>query len=738
MFERLASRPVLVAFALSASLVGCQSDRTEAPPASAPVKARVTEKAPAAEKAPVAQKAPVAEKAPVVAKAPVAAAAEKTVSALKLAPMFSDHMVVQRGVESPIWGVAAPGAKVEIFIEDGKPVGSTTADAKGAFRMKLPVLSEGAPHRIVITAGNDTEELTDVLAGEVWICSGQSNMQWSVFDSNDRDQEIQSANHPQIRFLTVPRKTSDTPQETFEAQWQVCSPETVGGFSAVGYFFGRELHQELNVPIGLINSSWGGTIAETWTPAKEIAALGDLPGVAKLSTTLKESQDPVGRERLAQALRNYDARADRLLVEPGEVAADWAKPDFDDSGWTSIEQPGDWRTLEPANGLGWMRRAVDVPAELAGKDLTLRLARVDDFDVTFFNGERVGDVLPSSGGGFITSRNYTVPGKLVKAGRNVIAVRILDTGGAGGLGGPGQEMKLEPKPASDGASGGSSTPLAGSSIPLAGEWKFKLERGIDPAREGRPLNPADPGNPNMPSRLYNAMIYPLHDFGIRGAIWYQGESNAARHAEYERVLSTMIGAWRQQFRGAADAASFPFYQVGLANFQAPTEDPNQPSDWAYLREAQRQVDRNVKNVGMTVTIDIGEARDIHPRNKQDVGKRLALLALEETYGKDLVSRGPTLKEATFDGGRVVVSFDHVGSGLVAKGETLKSFAIAGEDGKFAWADAKIEGNTVVLTSADVPAPTQVRYAFADNPVASLFNQEGLPAEPFQAKKGATR
>ncbi len=242
------------------------------------------------------------------------------------------------------------------------------------------------------------------------------------------------------------------------------------------------------------------------------------------------------------------------------------------------------------------------------------------------------------------------------------------------------------------------------------------------------------GNPNLPSRLYNAMIHPLHDFAIKGAIWYQGESNAARANEYEKVLSTMIGAWREQV-GVGD---FPFYQVGLANFMAPTDDPNKPSNWAHLREAQRQIGRNVKNAGMTVTIDIGEEKDIHPKNKQDVGKRLALMALDDAYGKTLVSRGPTLKDVKFDGAKAIVSFDHVGSGLMAKdGESsgkLDSFSIAGEDGKFAWADASIEGDTVILTSKEVPNPTQVRYAFADNPKATLFNKEGLPAEPFEAKK----
>jgi sialate O-acetylesterase len=647
----------------------------------------------------------------------LASACSSALAEIKLSPIFSDHMVIQRGVACPIWGNAEPGAKVEISLEDGKSVASSVANDKGFFRAKLPVLAEGTPHTITVKAGDDTVTLSDVLAGEVWIASGQSNMQWSVSESNNAAEEIKNANHPNIRLFYVPRTTSDEPIETIDAKWQVCSPETIGGFSAVAYFFGRDLNKELNVPIGLIHTSWGGTIAETWTPAKQIEALNVLPGVAKLSTTLKDSKTPEGRERIEKSLKEWYTRKDKLLTEASDTSKDWASADFDDSAWSSVEQPGDTRAIENHNGVGWLRKTVEVPADLAGKDLTLRLARIDDFDVTSFNGERVGDVLPSSGGGFITNRVYTVPGKLVKAGKNVIAIRVLDTGGAAGLGGPSQDMKLEAKDD------------AGKMISLTGTWKFKLEQALD-AADPRPNNPADPGNPNMPSRLYNAMIHPLHDFAIKGAIWYQGESNAERFAEYEKVLSTMIGAWREQF-GVGD---FSFYQVGLANFHAPTDDPNQPSEWAYLRQAQRDVARNVKNAGMSVTIDIGEEKDIHPKNKQDVGKRLALLALKDTYGKNIVSRGPTLKEAKFESEKVILSFENFGSGLVAKDGLAQSFSLAGEDGKFAWADAKIEGDTVVLSAKDVKNPARVRYAFADNPKATLFNKEGLPAEPFEAKK----
>ncbi len=645
-------------------------------------------------------------------------------SLIRLAPLFTDHMVLQRGLACPIWGTATPGAKVSVSLDDAKSVATATADEKGAFRLKLPKLGEGSPHVIKIDAGAESVTLSDVVAGEVWICSGQSNMQWTVWDTNDRENEVKNANFPNIRFFSVPHKTSDSPLDTFDAaggpplKWEVCTPQTVGGFSAVGYFFGRMIHKELNVPVGLIHTSWGGTIAEAWTPAKEIEQLNVLPGVAGLSQQLKQTHDPAFQEQQRKNLADWCARAVANLekIDPANVA--WSTADFDDSGWKTLPSPGDWRAQGVPNGLGWLRKTIDVPADLAGKDMTLSLGIVDDFDVTYVNGEKVGAVEPSVDWNFFTPRNYKVPGKLIKAGKNVIAVRVLDTGGAGGINGPGEQMKI------------SASDDAGKSIPLAGDWKVISERSIDPQTDPRPSNLADPNNPNFPSRLYNAMIHPLHDYAIKGAIWYQGESNADRAGEYEKVLSTMIGAWREQI----GVGEFPFYQVGLANFMAPTDDPNKPSNWAHLREAQRQIGRNVKNAGMTVTIDIGEEKDIHPKNKQDVGKRLALMALKNTYGKDVVSRGPTLKAVTFDGAKAIVSFDNIGSGLMAKEGKLESFAIAGDDGKFAWADASIEGDTVVLSSKDVPNPTQVHYAFADNPKASLFNKEGLPAEPFEAGK----
>jgi sialate O-acetylesterase len=309
----------------------------------------------------------------------------------------------------------------------------------------------------------------------------------------------------------------------------------------------------------------------------------------------------------------------------------------------------------------------------------------------------------------------------VKAGKNVIAVRVFDTGVAAGLIGPTAAMTA----ASEG----------GKPMPLAGEWMYRQESVFKPIEGKEPPRPATPMKPDdrlTPAALYNGMIAPLQDYGIKGAIWYQGEANAARFQEYKKLLSTMIGAWRDQF-GQGD---FPFYIVGLANFMAPTEDPNTPSEWAGLREAQREVARDVKNAAMSVTIDVGEEKTIHPLNKQDVGKRLALIALDDAYGKKIVSRGPTVDHVKFEDGKVVVEFKNIGGGLKSIKEPLESFALAGEDGKWFWADAKIDddGDEVVLTSPNVKTPTKVHYAWADNPKATLFNAEGLPAEPFEASK----
>jgi len=480
---------------------------------------------------------------------------------VKLPAVISDNMVLQRGKKIPIWGWAEPGEKVSVKGSWQWFKTSTKTKDNGKWMVKIQPPKAGGPYEIEIK-GNNTITLKNILVGEVWVCSGQSNMQWSVRQAANPEQEIAAAGYPKIRLFTVKRKVADKPQPDCEGRWIMCSPETVPDFSAVGYFFGRELHQHLNVPIGLIHTSWGGTPAEAWTRRGVLESEPDCIPIL---------------QRFNEAMAKYPE----------------AKKKYDES---VIE----WK----------------------------------------------------------------------------------------------EDVK-----------------------------KAKAE-GKNPPRRPRP--PFGPGNPHSPAGLYNAMIAPLIPYGIRGAIWYQGESNASRAYQYRKLFPAMITNWRQDW----GQGKFPFLFVQLANFMAVDSEPVD-SAWAELREAQLMT-LALPKTGMAVIIDIGEAKDIHPKNKQDVGKRLALWALAKTYRKKMVYSGPIYKSMKTEGNQITLDFEHVGGGLVAGGgEPLKGFAVAGADRKFVWADAKVEGDTVVVSNDGISEPIAVRYGWANNPVCNLCNKEGLPASPFR-------
>jgi sialate O-acetylesterase len=480
-----------------------------------------------------------------------------------LHPLFTDHMVLQRGMKVPVWGTASPGEKVSVVLGDRRA--KAKADAEGNWQVKLGAFDAGGPLSMLVSGQNNRVTVSDVLVGEVWIGSGQSNMAMSVKSSNNADEEIANAKFPSLRLFDVPRKVADTPQKTVEAVWQECTPETVPGFSAALYFFGRHLHNELDVPVGLIHTSWGGTPAESWTSIEKVQALPDCEPLLK--------------------------RWDKILVDYPQAAAAHQK---------KIEE--------------WKKTA--------------------------------------------------------------------------------QKAKAE---------------------------------GKDPGRP--PRGPQGPDSPHRPANLYNAMIAPLVPYGIRGAIWYQGESNAGRAYQYRSLFPAMIEDWREIWDQPGKWEDFPFYFVQLANWRERKPEPA-PSDWAELREAQTMT-LSLKNTGQAVIIDIGDAKDIHPTNKQDVGKRLALNALNQVYGQDIPYSGPMYAGMKIDGPKVILRFQHADGGLVAKGGALKGFAVAGTDKAFVWADATIEGDTVVVSSDKVAEPVAVRYAWADNPECSLYNGADLPASPFR-------
>lgn len=631
---------------------------------------------------------------------------------VELPALFSDNMVLQQQSAVPLWGKSKPNAGVSVLPSWSAQPGTTVADAGGRWRVTLATPAAGGPHTLTISDGDGELKLSNVMVGEVWLCSGQSNMEMPIAGwgrVNDYEQEVARAQYPNIRLLQVEKQTNVRPQPDLSVQgggWQVCSPATVAEFSATAYFFGRDLHQNLsNVPVGLINASWGGTVAEAWTSAQSLESMPDFAEAlaamkGKTSEDLREKYRNDSERWLRQlALADGGLRDDRLL---------WAAPDLDDSGWSSMPLPGLWEEngLGNLDGVVWFRYTFDLPAGWKGKNLELSLAAIDDEDITCFNGVQVGAT-----GGYNLPRRYRVSGKLVKQGKNVIAVRVMDTGGGGGLHGEAADMQLR---------------IAGSRkaqpISLAQAWKYKVAVNL----KSLPPRPQSPDNPNRPSVLFNAMLHPLVPFTIRGAIWYQGEANADRAQQYRELLPLLIRDWRRQW-----GSEFPFYFVQLASYLGtPSEPPL--SAWAALREAQLNT-LHVSSTGMAVTVDIGEVRDIHPKNKQDVGLRLALLARANTYGQQLTCSGPLYSAYRVEDDKIRISFAHADGGLKAKsGSQLRGFAIAGPDRKFHKAEVTIEGSEVVVRSPEVAFPVAVRYAWADSPNnANLCNAAGLPASPFR-------
>ena len=620
-----------------------------------------------------------------------------------LHPLFTDHAVVQRDVPLPIWGWTDPGARVKVTFA-GQSV-ETTADPAGKWLVKLGPYPAGGPHTLAV-AGPKEVEIADILVGDVWLCSGQSNMEWPVNRSDRAQEEVAAASYPSIRLLTVPKRATVKPVAAFEARWDVCSPATVGEFSAVGYFFGRDVAREIKVPIGLIDSSWGGTIGEAWMDAESVAKLGDFDKALDRIRAAAEVPDrkpaPL-RERIATWWREND---------PGSRPdAPWSAPNLDTADWKPMDLPGNWETrgLPDFDGIAWFRREVVLPEAWDGQAVELRLGAIDDRDTTYLNGVEVGHKDQ-----YNLLRNYSVRDRVARAGRNVIAVRVFDNQGLGGFSGPAEDMTLT-----------LTDDKAAGPISLTGAWSYRIGASIDDLSE---FPERDQANPNRVTVLYNGMIAPLLPFPIKGALWYQGEANVGRGTQYRRLLPELVRDWRERFGGG----DFPFFIVQLANFQKRLDQPAD-SSWAELREAQFLTTKAVPNAHVALAIDIGLADDVHPTNKQEVGRRLALDALATVYGRvDVEFSGPTFRAMEVHEHSVRISFDHVGSGLkTADGGKLDGFAIAAKDGKFQWADAVIDGNGVVISSTEVDRPAAVRYAWADNPACNLVNGAGLPAVPFR-------
>jgi sialate O-acetylesterase len=622
-----------------------------------------------------------------------------------LPKIFGTNMVLQRDKPITIWGWGAP--KEKIIISFNKQSKTVSANKNGEWKVMLASEPAGGPFQLTIK-GKNTITLSNILMGDVWICSGQSNMEWTVNNTNNSAQEIRDANYPTIRHIKIPNTVASTPQKDIPSgEWKVCAPDAVGNFTAVGYFFARELTKELNIPIGLINTSWGGTHSETWTSREAFEGSEEFKSM--IAGMPKLNLDSLAKQKSSETIKKLESMQGPL---PDQATVDkWKSPSFSDSDWKKMNLPELWEggQLGEFDGIVWFRKSFTVSAADAGKQASLQLAMIDDIDETFVNGVKVGETKQ-----YNEKRNYTIPAGTLKEGTNVIAVRVNDTGGGGGIYGDKNEMKIT---------------IANATQPLSGEWAYRVE--------SISKNLVSVGPNSYPTLLYNAMIKPLIPIAIKGAIWYQGESNAGRAYQYRKAFPLMISDWRKQW----GQGEFPFYFVQLASFNAGNGNSAKGSNWAELREAQTMT-LSLPNTGMAVTTDIGDANDIHPRNKQDVGKRLAAVALNKTYGKNIVSSGPTYKSMDVKGDKIVITFDNVGGGLIAKDKYgyLKGFEIAGSDQKFYYAKAEIEGNTVVVHSDNVKQPVAVRFGWADEASDdNLFNKEGFPAVPFRTDnwKGIT-
>lgn len=631
---------------------------------------------------------------------------------LRLPQIFGSGMVLQRDQQVPVWGWAAPAARVTVRFGEAAVEG--VADGGGRWSVRLPPMAASATPRIMTIESGKTIELRDVLVGEVWLCSGQSNMQWSLapgfVGSGVRDgaAEASAANYPLIRFFSVKCELAARPKDDCNGEWKVCSPETIGPFSAVGYFFGRELHRELGVPIGLIGSSWGGTPAEAWTSAETIRKFPEFDSAR--DDVERYGDDPAAaRAAHEKDMSEWLAQVDR---RDAGISQHWADAAFDDEQWKTAAVPGPLVVdgLDTFDGVVWLRERFAVATECAGRAAQLSLGPIDDMDRTFVNGVQVGTT--ELVGLSQTARTYAIPEGVLRAGENTLAIRVIDNFGLAGLLGKPEVMKLS---FGDGAS-------APQPIGLAGEWRCRRSVALS---ELPPLPRVRGLAPSKPSAICNAMVRPLMPYGIRGAIWYQGESNRTRAAQYRELFPALIADWRADW-GQGD---FPFYFVQIAPFGYVDDG----GEAALLREAQLLTMRRTSNVGMTVTMDIGDPRDIHPANKQEVGRRLALWALAKTYGKPGVAfSGPLYRSMKIERDAIRVAFDYVEGGLATRDKKPPThFTIAGSDRKFVTATAKIEGETIVVRGDGITNPLSVRYGWGAADEPNLCNGAGLPASSFR-------
>jgi sialate O-acetylesterase len=627
---------------------------------------------------------------------------------VRLPLIFGNNMVLQRHQPIMVWGWAEAGEKITVQLN--KQEKKVITGKGGKWKIAMDPESAGGPYNLNVI-GKNTISYTNVMVGEVWVCSGQSNMEWPLISTNDAMQEIQLANFPNIRHIKIPLSVAAEPKEDIkEGEWKVCSPLTAASFTAIGYYYAKQLNQELKVSIGIINATWGGTDIETWISKEGFESSDEFKEM--ITTIPKMNLDSIEK-------KNDETQAENMIKLFGPTrtsAADmkkWKEATFDDSSWPKMNVPGLWeeQQLKKFDGVIWMRKSFTVTATEAGKEAVIELGKIDDSDESYLNGVKIGELKNK----YDQLRRYIIPAGVLKEGKNVVAVRVEDTGGGGGIYGNREDIKIT---------------IGGSVQLLNGEWSFNIESII------KSFSGVGPNE--LPTLLYNSMISPLIPYTIKGILWYQGENNAWRAYQYRKAFPLLINDWKNHWGQGED---FLFYYVQLATFKADNGNSKNGSAWAELREAQTMT-LSVPNTGMVVTTDIGDPNDIHPRNKQDVAKRLAAIRLKNNYGKNNEYSGPIYQTMKVEGNKIILTFTHIGTGLMAKDKYgyLRGFEIAGADQKFHHAKAFIEGNTVIVFQENVTSPVAVRFGWADDASENNFyNKDGFPAVPFRTDnwKGIT-
>jgi sialate O-acetylesterase len=618
---------------------------------------------------------------------------------IELPFLIGDGMVVQRGELIPIWGRG--DADTEITLKFAGETRTVRSDGGGAWHTDFNAREAGGPYELRIRSGRDSRTVRDILVGDVWLCSGQSNMELVLRNTENAEKEIANSENSNIRHFGVPHTWSVAPSDRLAGgSWTVATPDTAGEFTAVGYYFAKKIHAETGVPIGLLHSSWGGSNIESWMSPRALeetdeAALGRMERLA------------ADAERSARSIRNKLGRWPNALVDRVETAdADWSAAELDESDWIEIPAPQLWEEqgFEGVDGVVWYRKTFHLDAKQAAGGIVLGLARIDDNDIAWVNSHKVGET-----NAYDLVRRYEAPAEFLKSGENRIAIRIEDTGGGGGIYSDPALLYVE---TSD-----------GMKLSLAGPWKIKADRVTVSLMTD--VN-------HTPTALYNKMLHPLFAFPIKGVLWYQGESNADNVEEalnYREQFQDLIKDWRKSWR----KPELAFYWVQLANFNT-NKDTAVSSPWAIVRDAQTAA-LELPNTGQAITIDVGNPNDIHPRDKKTVGTRLALIALNKTYGRsDISYSGPVLDTCKVEGADIKLSFSNSGSKLAVAdgGNSVMGFEIAGADGSYKSANASIQNNTVIVSNESVKQPLAVRYAWKDNPEeANLIGGNGLPAGPFR-------